>query len=74
MLTLSTLKATDIPEPEQARGETHVYAKRRGQDWHRFDISKGRTRSNGRIYYCLRLVDGFRTYDSLGQLKTALRG
>ena len=72
MLTLSALKSSDVPEPEYARGETYVYAKR-GPFLHRFDISKGRERSTGRIYYCLRLADGFRTYDSLAGLKAAVR-
>lgn len=60
MLTLSNLKTGDIPEPEYASGETAVYSKRRGQ-WCEWPVSKGRERSTGRIYYCLRLADGFRT-------------
>lgn len=72
MLTLSALKASDIPDPEYANGETMAYTRRRGElcQW---PLSKGRERSTGRIYYCLRLADGFRTYDSLAGLKAAVR-
>lgn len=72
MLTLSALKASDIPDPEYANGETMAYTRRRGElcQW---PLSKGRERSTGRIYYCLRLADGFRTYDSLSALKAAVR-
>ena len=72
MITVSSLKASDIPEPEYASGETPVYRKRWGAIGE-FLVSKGRERSNGKIYYCLRLADGFRTYDSLAALKKALQ-
>ena len=73
MLTVSNLKPSDIPDPESwDAGEVAVYRKRRGM-LEEFPISAGRERSTGRIYYCLRLADGFRTYPSLSALKTALR-
>ena len=72
MLTLSALKASDIPDPEYANGETMAYTRRRGElcEW---PVSKGRERSTDRIYFCLRLADGFRTFDSLAALKGAIR-
>ena len=73
MLTLSALKASDIPDPEAFGScEVLVYSKRWGQ-WCESPVSKGRERSTGCIYYCLRLADGFRTYDSLAGLKAAIR-
>ena len=71
MITISALKSSDIPEPEYATGETMAYSRRRGEycEW---PLSKGRERHNGRIYYCLRLADGFRTYGSLSALKKAI--
>ena len=71
MITISSLKASDIPEPEYANDETRVYSKKWGE-WGEWLVSKGRTRSDGKIYYCLRLADGFRTYDSLAALKRAI--
>lgn len=70
MLTIASLRPNDIPAPEYAYGETIVYSKRRGVtcEWR---VSKGR--EHGRIYYCLRLADGFRTYASLAALKSAVR-
>lgn len=70
MITISKLKSSDIPEPEYAYGETLAYSRRRGElcEWR---LSKGR--DHGGIYYCLRLADGFRTYDSLAEMKKALR-
>ena len=70
MITVSNLKSSDIPEPEYARGETPVYRKRWGA-MGEFMVSKGR--DHGGIYYCLRLADGFRTYDSLAALKKAMQ-
>jgi hypothetical protein len=72
VLTLSALKASDIPDPEYASGETRVYSKRRDGlcEW---PVSKGRSRIDGRIYFCLRLADGFRTYPTLSALKGAIR-
>ena len=72
LLTVSRLKASDIPAPEHARGETLAYSKRRGElcEW---PVSKGRERSTGRIYFSLRLADGFRTFDTLSALKVAIR-
>ena len=71
MITVSSLRPNDIPAPEYAHGETVVVRKRRGVN-EEFMVSKGRE-YGGRIYYCLRLADGFRTYDSLAALKQALR-
>jgi len=73
MITLSSLKSADIPNPEAwDAGGVPVYHKRRGELCEDM-VSKGRERSTGKIYYCLRLADGFRTYDSLAALKKALR-
>ena len=58
LLTVSRLKASDIPDPEAFGSyEVLAYSKRRGAlcEW---PLSKGRERSTGRIYYCLRLADG----------------
>ena len=72
MITVSSLRANDIPAPEYAYGETVVIRKRRGVNEECL-VSAGRERSNGKIYYCLRLSDGFRTYASLAALKKALQ-
>jgi len=70
MITVSSLKASDIPDPEAFGScEVLVYSKRWGQ-WCESPVSKGR--DHGGIYYCLRLADGFRTYDSLAALKKAI--
>ena len=69
MITVSNLKASDIPEPEYATDETRVYSKKWGE-WGEWLVSKGR--DHGGIYYCLRLADGFRTYESLAALKKAI--